>query len=88
MVYEENPLKIGKLLETGYDNVKVGYSRKTDVYESPAQKAKRSNEFKADYFFSFHRNAANGNAQGFETEHHSSALGSVMELFNMARNQK
>lgn len=58
-------LAIGKKLTVaGYT---VGYSRKTDIYESPTKKAQDSNAFKADYFFSFHRNCYNKSAKGYET---------------------
>lgn len=58
-------LAIGKkLTAAGYT---VGYSRKTDIYESPTKKAEDSNAFKADYFFSFHRNCYNKSAKGYET---------------------
>lgn len=58
-------LAIGKkLTAAGYT---VGYSRKTDIYESPTKKAQDSNAFKADYFFSFHRNCYNKSAKGYET---------------------
>ena len=64
-------LAVGKKLTSGYSNVSVGYSRKTDIYESPTKKAQDSNNFGADYFFSFHRNASNGKVKGFETEYQS-----------------
>ena len=58
-------LAIGKkLTAAGYT---VGYSRKTDIYESPTKKAADSDAFKADYFFSFHRNCYNKSAKGYET---------------------
>ena len=58
-------LAVGKkLAAAGYT---VGYSRKTDIYESPTKKAQDSNAFKADYFFSFHRNCYNKSAKGYET---------------------
>lgn len=60
-------LAIGKRLTNEYSNVKVGYSRKKEIYESVSKKAKDSNAFGADYFFSFHRNAFNGKAKGYET---------------------
>lgn len=73
--------KVGKKLKKRYSNVTVGYSRTTDIYESPSKKASDSNEFKADYFFSFHRNSADNNARGWETlyKSHSNVKDAIMK---------
>lgn len=48
-------LAVGNILEQqGYD---VIYTRTTDVYQSPYEKAQIANEAGADYFISFHRNS-------------------------------
>lgn len=48
-------LAVGERLENaGYD---VQYTRTTDVYETPFQKAQKANNAGADYFISFHRNS-------------------------------
>lgn len=48
-------LAVGKILEQqGYD---VIYTRTTDIYQSPYEKAQIANEAGADYFISFHRNS-------------------------------
>lgn len=48
-------LAVGQILEQqGYD---VIYTRTTDVYQSPYEKAQIGNEVGADYFISFHRNS-------------------------------
>ncbi len=48
-------LAVGQILEQqGYD---VIYTRTTDVYQSPYEKAQIGNEAGADYFISFHRNS-------------------------------
>ncbi len=44
-----------KLKEAGYD---VYYTRETDVYDSPYEKAQMANATGADYFVSFHRNSS------------------------------
>ena len=76
--------KVGKKLKEKYSNVVVGYSRTSDIYESPSKKADDGNSFDADYFFSFHRNAYNGNAKGWETEYksHSTVKDGVMSDLN------
>ncbi len=49
-------LAVGRILkQQGYD---VVYTRTTDVYQSPYEKAQIGNEAGADYFVSFHRNWA------------------------------
>lgn len=49
-------LAVGNLLkQKGYD---VIFTRDSDVYQSPYEKAQIANEAGADYFLSFHRNAA------------------------------
>lgn len=48
-------LAIGEILQNhGFD---VEYTRTTDVYESPFQKAMEANEAGVDYFVSIHRNS-------------------------------
>lgn len=48
-------LAVGRILEQqGYD---VIYTRTTDIYQSPYEKAQIANDAGADYFISFHRNS-------------------------------
>ena len=49
-------LAIGKILEE--NGQEVYYTRTTDIYESPAQKAAEANQVGADYFVSIHRNSS------------------------------
>ena len=49
-------LAVGRILEDR--GVDVYYTRTTDVYESPAQKAEEGNQTGADYFVSIHRNSS------------------------------
>ena len=47
-------LAVGQILEDrGLD---VEYTRTTDIYETPVQKAREANEAGVDYFVSIHRN--------------------------------
>ncbi len=49
-------LAVGELLkERGYT---VYYTRTTDTYDSPLEKARIANETNGDYFISFHRNSS------------------------------
>lgn len=49
-------LEIGEILEA--NGVDVYYTRTTDIYESPYQKAMEGNASGADYFVSVHRNSS------------------------------
>ena len=49
-------LAIGNILEE--NGVDVYFTRTTDVYESPYQKANEANQVGADYFVSIHRNSS------------------------------
>lgn len=49
-------MAIGRILESR--GVDVYYTRTTDIYESPAQKAMEGNQTGADYFVSIHRNSS------------------------------
>lgn len=81
--------QVGKKLEETYSNVVVGYSRTSDIYETPSKKASDGNSFNADYFFSFHRNAYNSSAKGWETEYksHSTVKDRIMSDLNKRMKQ-
>lgn len=49
-------LEIGRILEE--NGVEVIYTRETDVFETPLQKAQEANRAGADYFVSIHRNSS------------------------------
>lgn len=49
-------LAVGRILEQ--NGVEVYYTRTTDIYESPYQKAMEGNAVGADYFVSIHRNSS------------------------------
>jgi N-acetylmuramoyl-L-alanine amidase len=49
-------LAVGNILSS--NGVDVYYTRSTDIYESPAQKAAEANAIGADYFVSIHRNSS------------------------------
>lgn len=61
-------LKTGKLIEQNCSNVKVIYTRKTDVFVELYKRADIANKAGADMFVSIHTNAATGkSARGAET---------------------
>ncbi len=49
-------LEIGRILEA--NGVDVYYTRDTDIFETPIQKAQEANRTGADYFVSIHRNSS------------------------------
>ena len=51
-------LAVGKILEN--NGINVLYTRTTDVYQTPFEKAQLANQAKVDYFISFHRNSSSG----------------------------
>lgn len=61
-------LRLGKLISDNYDDVKVIYTRKTDISVDLYKRARIANENHADLFISIHCNAAeNKSARGVET---------------------
>ena len=73
-------LRTGKLISDNCPNVKVIYTRKTDMYPELRQRAKIANDNHADLFISFHCNASTDHsAHGVETY--------VMGLSKAALNQ-
>ena len=61
-------LKLGKLIENNYSDVKVVYTRKKDIYPSLPERTQIAKKAKGDLFISIHVNAAPGtSARGFET---------------------
>lgn len=61
-------LRLGRLIEWNYDDVKVVYTRKTDVYPSLPNRVEKAKDAKGDLFISIHVNACpDAAAKGFET---------------------
>ena len=70
--YEKNvalavSLKLGKLIEANFPDVKVIYTRKTDVFVELYRRAQIANENKADLFICIHCNSGDKAAFGAET---------------------
>ncbi len=61
-------LKLGRLIERNYKDVKVVYTRKTDVYPSLPKRTQIAKKNKGDLFISIHVNACpTASVRGFET---------------------
>ena len=62
-------LAFGRLVERNCPDVRVVYTRKTDVFIPSHERATIANNKKADLFMSFHINALDGNhtARGFQS---------------------
>tara|TARA_B100000809_G_scaffold246935_1_gene275432 strand:+ start:3751 stop:4935 length:1185 start_codon:yes stop_codon:yes gene_type:complete len=60
-------LKLGKHIEENFPDVKVVYTRKTDVYLKLWERAAIANKAKADLFICIHANAGGPSASGTET---------------------
>ncbi len=80
-------LQLGKLISASFPQVKVVYTRSTDVFIGLSKRAKIANEAGADLFISIHANAAgNTAAKGFESFvlglHKSEAALEVAKLEN------
>lgn len=61
-------LALGKLVEANMKDVKVVYTRKTDVFVELNERAAIANRNKADLFVSIHTNASGGNKSVTGTE--------------------
>lgn len=60
-------LALGALIETHYPDVKVVYTRKTDVFVELHNRARIANEARGDLFICIHCNAGSPEAHGSET---------------------
>lgn len=73
--YEKNIVfELGRLTKKDIEKryqVKVYETRTNDVYRSLSYRSNLANQKKVDYFVSFHNNAFNGQAKGFETFIHT-----------------
>jgi N-acetylmuramoyl-L-alanine amidase len=76
-------LKLGELIEENVEDVKVLYTRKSDVFVELHERARIANEAEADLFISIHVNA-NNNPVPFGTSSHVLGLHRSGENFDVA----
>jgi N-acetylmuramoyl-L-alanine amidase len=76
-------LRTKKYLEDNYEDVKVLLTRNDDTFLSLSERAQLANEAKADIFISFHNNAFNKQARGFESFIHNNAPERTVAMQNM-----
>ena len=60
-------LKLGSLIKEGYPDIKIIYTRSTDVFVELAERANIANRNNADLFICIHANAGSTTAYGSET---------------------
>lgn len=81
-------LKLGRLIEAGNPDVKVVYTRKTDVFVPLHRRAEIANNAKADLFISVHTNSvASRNAQVQGTETYTLGLHRTEENLEVAKKE-
>lgn len=79
-------LKLGKHIEDNFPDVKVVYTRKTDVYLKLWERAAIANKAKADLFICIHANA-NDNKAAFGTETYVMGLHKSESNLNVAKRE-
>ncbi len=79
-------LKLGKYIEENYKDVKVIYTRKTDVFVPLIERAHIANENQADLFISIHVNA-NPKTSPYGISSHVLGLHRTNEHFDVARRE-
>ena len=80
-------LAFGKLVESNCPNVKVIYTRKTDVFVPLHQRADIANRNKADLFVSIHTNALPKGAKASGLETYTLGMNRAAENFDVAKRE-
>ena len=80
-------LAVGKLVEKNLSDVKVVYTRKTDVFIPLDERANIANKAKADLFVSIHTNALPGKAVGRVSESYTLGMHSAADNLAVAKRE-
>ncbi len=80
-------LAVGKLIEQNLKDVKVVYTRKTDVFVELNERAAIANRAKADLFVSIHTNALPKRAQGRGSETYTLGMHRAADNLDVAKRE-
>lgn len=80
-------LAFGKLVETNCADVRVVYTRKTDVFIPLEERANIANRSKADLFVSIHTNALPGGRIAYGSETYTLGMARSAENFDVAKRE-
>jgi len=80
-------LAVGKYVEQNLKNVKVVYTRKTDVFVELNERAAIANRAKADLFISIHTNALPKGAQGRGSETYTLGMHRAADNLDVAKRE-
>lgn len=80
-------LALGKLIETNCKDVKVVYTRKSDVFVSLQGRADIANKAKADLFISIHTNSTAGGASAYGAETYTLGMHRAADNLAVARRE-
>lgn len=80
-------LKVGELISKNCPDVKLIYTRKTDVFVELDERAEIANRAKADLFISIHTNALEGGRQASGSETYSLGMARAKENLDVAKRE-
>lgn len=80
-------LAVGKLIEENLKDVKVIYTRKTDVFVELDERARIANRAKANLFVSIHTNALPGKKQGRGSETYTLGMHRAADNLEVAKRE-
>lgn len=80
-------LKVGELIRKNCPDVKLIYTRKTDVFVELDERAEIANRAKADLFISIHTNALEGGRQASGSETYSLGMARAKENLDVAKRE-
>jgi N-acetylmuramoyl-L-alanine amidase len=80
-------LKVGELIRKNCENVKIIFTRQTDVFVPLDDRADIANKAKADLFISIHTNALPGGKEGSGSETYSLGMARAKENLDVAKRE-